>query len=774
MLRDISQDPTTARTLQGAGHVEIQNISRRGFLGVSGTAFALALFPAPVQAFTRFKVGGSSMPQGLREDPLLFVSLTADGLVTVIVHRSEMGQGIRTSFAMVIADELGADWAQMRVRQAPGDEPKYGNQDTDGSRSMRHHIQALRYMGAAMRQMLINAAAAEWGVDASQVSAGVNEIKSASRSATFGELAAGAMQQPVPRFEDLTFKTEEQFRYIGKGSILAIDLDDIVTGKAVYGADVALAGMKYAVIARPPVIGAKVLSYDSEAALEVPGVERILMIPVNDLPIGFAPLGGIAVIAAHTDAAIKGRDALVINWGDSRHDGYDSEAFTAEMRATAKKPGKVIRAEGQPKVAFEKAARVFGREYGQAHMAHAPMEPPVAVADVRNGKAEIWGPLQSPYRARQEIAKIIGLDVENVTVNVTLLGGGFGRKSVPDFAAEAAILSQKVGAPIKVQWTREDDIQHSMYHTTAVERLEVALDADNQVTGWRHNSVAPSLLSTFAPDSGHQFFIEHVQGHVDMPFDIPHVSIENGPALAHTRIGWFQSVSNVQRAWAVQTFISELAAELGQDELDLQLRLLGADRHLQPSKQGFPKDFWNYGEDGEAYPIDTKRIKNVLRRAAKEAGWGRPMPTGEGLGLAVHRSFVSYVASCVHVKIVDGQVTVPTVHTAIDCGFAANPERIRSQVEGSAVMGMTLALHSKVTYENGAATQSNFHDYEMVRADNFPQKVHTHIIQQPFSAPPGGVGEPAVPPFAPALGNAIFHATGKRLRDLPFGDTLEL
>ena len=489
MLRDISQDPTTARTLQGAGHVEIQNISRRGFLGVSGTAFALALFPAPVQAFTRFKVGGSSMPQGLREDPLLFVSLTADGLVTVIVHRSEMGQGIRTSFAMVIADELGADWAQMRVRQAPGDEPKYGNQDTEGSRSMRHHIQALRYMGAAMRQMLINAAAAEWGVDASQVSAGVNEIKSASRSATFGELAAGAMQQPVPRFEDLTFKTEEQFRYIGKGSILAIDLDDIVTGKAVYGADVALAGVKYAVIARPPVIGAKVLSYDSEAALGVPGVERILMIPVNDLPIGFAPLGGIAVIAAHTDVAIKGRDALVINWGDSRHDGYDSEAFTAEMRATAKKPGKVIRAEGQPKVAFEKAARVFGREYGQAHMAHAPMEPPVAVADVLNGKAEIWGPLQSPYRARQEIAKIIGLDVENVTVNVTLLGGGFGRKSVPDFAAEAAILSQKVGAPIKVQWTREDDIQHSMYHTTAVERLEVALDADNQVTGWRHNSV---------------------------------------------------------------------------------------------------------------------------------------------------------------------------------------------------------------------------------------------------------------------------------------------
>ena len=745
------------------------NVSRRGFLGVGGAAFAVAAFSGPAGAFARYKTGGETMPHGLRSDPAVFVAIDSDGTVTITAHRSEMGQGARTSLPMVLADEMGADWARVKIVQADGDEPKYGNQDTDGSRSLRHHVQTMRQMGASVRHMLANAAAKKWNLAPSAVTVGVHRVTAGGKQADFGELAAAAMGEAVPAFEDLSFKAESEFRYIGKGRVGIVDLHDITTGKAIYGADVMLPGMKVAVIARPPVVGARPIKYDASETWKVPGVEQVMGLPISIMPAKFAPLGGVAVVAAHTDAAIKGRDALTIEWSDSPHAQYDSARYLSDMRATARKKGKVLRQVGDPDGAFNSAARVVEREYSQAHMAHAMMEPPAAVADVRPGKAEIWAPVQSPYGTRGDVAAALNLAVEDVTVHVTLLGGGFGRKSKCDFVIEAALLSQKIGAPVKVQWTREDDIQHSFYHTTSVERIAAAVDGDGKITGWRHNSVAPSILSTFAPDSGHQFFIESGMGHVDVPFEIANMSIENGKAMAHTRIGWFRSVSNIPRAWAVQSFASELAAELGRDELEVMLELIGADRVLDPPNEGFPKDFWDYGEPYEEFPIDTKRLKTVLRRAATEAGWGRTMPAGEGLGLAAHRCFVTYVASCVHVKIVDGKITVPTVHTAIDCGFAANPERIRSQIEGAAVQGMTLALHSGVTYEKGAAMQSNFHDYQMVRADNFPQKVHVHIIDHPFAVHASGVGEPGVPPFAPALANAIFHATGKRLRDLPFG-----
>ncbi|MCY3980704.1 MAG: molybdopterin-dependent oxidoreductase [Alphaproteobacteria bacterium] len=766
MERAILGEPLRAAALT------FENVSRRRFLQGSASGLAVAAFATGAEGFARYKTGGDFMPHGLRYDPHIFVSLASDGTVTIVAHRSEMGTGSRTSLPMVLADEMGADWDMVRIVQAEGDEEKYGNQDTDGSRSMRHHIQSMRQMGASVRQMLAQAAAETWGLEVSQVSVGVHEVTGGGRRAGFGDLASAAMSQPVPSFEALSFKDESEFRYIGKGDIGIYDLHDITTGKAVYGADVMLPGMKVAAIARPPVVGASPVRYDASAAWAVPGVEQVLGLPVSIMPAKFAPLGGIAVVASNTDAAIKGRDALEIEWGKSPHGGYTSESYLEEMRATAKQPGQVLRAEGDAAAAFAAAAKTFGQEYSQAHMAHAMMEPPVAVANVADGKCEIWAPVQSPYGVRGDVAAALHMDMADVRVNVTLLGGGFGRKSKCDFVLEAAMLSQKLGVPVKVQWTREDDIRHSFYHTTSVERIEVALDAGNKVTGWRHNSVAPSILSTFAPDSGHQFFIENGMGHVDVPFEIPNISVENGKALAHTRIGWFRAVSNVPRAWAVQTFASELAAELGRDELEVMLELIGSDRILDPPKQGFPENFWDYGEVYDEYPIDTARLKGVLRVAAEKGGWGRSMPAGEGLGLAVHRSFVTYVAACAHVKVVDGRITVPEVHMAVDCGFAANPERIRSQMEGAAVQGMTLALYSSVTFENGAAVQSNYHDYPMVRADNFPQKVHTHIVPHPFSVHASGVGEPGVPPVAPAIGNALFHATGKRRRDLPIGDTV--
>lgn len=771
MLHYLDKIPLATPAGRAVGLV-FENVSRRGFLQGAAAGFAVAAFADPAGAFERYPTGGDEMPHGLRYDPLVFVSIAPDGTVTIVAHRSEMGTGSRTSLPMVLADEMGADWSRVKLVQAEGDEPKYGNQDTDGSRSMRHHVQSMRQMGASVRQMLANAAAERWGVDPADVEVGVHAVTSGDKSADFGELAEAAMGQPVPAFEDLAFRDESEFRYIGKGDVGIYDLHDITTGKAVYGADVMLPGMKTAVIARPPAVGSRPVSYDASGAWAISGVEHVMGLPVSTPPAKFAPLGGIAVIATNTDAAIKGRDALKIEWADGPHSGFDSDAQMAEMRATARQPGKVLRREGDPDAAFANGARVFAQEYTQAHMVHASMEPPVAVADVRSDSAEIWAPVQSPYGAREDIAAALHLPIEKVRVNVTLLGGGFGRKSKCDFAIEAALLSQMIGAPVRVQWTRDDDIRHGFNHTASVERIEAALDADNKVVGWRHNSVAPSILSTFAPDSGHQFFIEHGMGHVDMPFEIPNVSVENGKAMAHTRIGWFRSVSNIPRAWAVQSFASELAHELGRDERDMLLELIGSDRRLDPVAQNFPDDFWNYGEVYEEYPIDTARLKNVLNLAADKAGWGATLPAGEGMGLAVHRSFVTYVGACARVRIVDGRITVPEVHMAVDCGFAVNPERIRSQMEGAAVMGMTLALHSGLTYKDGAVVESNFYDYPMVLSDNFPQKVHTHLVEHPFSVHAAGVGEPGVPPIAPAIANAVFNATGKRLRDLPFGQTV--
>ena len=333
------------------------------------------------------------------------------------------------------------------------------------------------------------------------------------------------------------------------------------------------------------------------------------------------------------------------------------------------------------------------------------------------------------------------------------------------------MVSRAIGAPVKLQWTREDDIRNGFYHTTSVEHLEAAVDAKGAVTGWRHRSVSPTIFSTFVPDPGYTSALEAGMGLVDTPIAVPNLSIEAGEAKAHARIGWFRAVSNIPRAFAVQSFVAELAAELKRDPKEMLLELIGPARKIDPQAAGMPKDLWNYGEPYMEFPNDVGRLRHVIEVAAEQAGWGRSLPAGEALGIAAHRSFVTYVASVVHVKIMpDGGITVPAVYTAVDCGFCINPERVRSQMEGAATMGMTLALYSGLNYERGAVRQSNFHDYKVARIDRYPQKVHTHIVEHPFSVHATGVGEPGLPPFAPALANAIFAATGKRLRELPFGE----
>ncbi|MGX4803029.1 molybdopterin cofactor-binding domain-containing protein [Bradyrhizobium guangdongense] len=754
-------------------HLKVEKISRRSILkglGVTG-GFVLAAPVMTRQAFA-YETGAGKMPHGVVVDPRVFVAVASDGTVTIVAHRSEMGTGVRTSLPLIVAEEMEADWSKVKVQQAHGDEVKFGNQDTDGSRSTRHYLLPMRQIGASARTMLEQAAAKRWSVPATEVKAVNHEVvhSASGRKLGFGELAADAAKESVPATEGLKLKDPKDFRYLGKGQVSIVDLHDITTGKARYGADVRLPGMKYAVIARPPVTGGKLTSFDPDAALKVPGVEKVMQVRGWPWPSKFQPLGGVAVIARNTGAAIKGRDALKLVWDDGANGKYDSVAYRKDLEEASRKPGLVVRKEGDADAALKSADKVIVGEYYIPHLAHVSMEPPVAVADVKGDKAEIWAPVQSPGGTREDVAKTLGIPEGNVTVNVTLLGGGFGRKSKCDYALEAALLSKELGAPVKVQWTREDDIHNGFLHTVSAERIEAGLDKDGKVIAWRHRSVAPSIASTFAAGTVHQAAFELGMGLVDMPFEIANISCENPEAAAHTRIGWFRSVSNIPRAFAVQSMVGEIASATGRDQKETLLALIGSPRIVKPAV----KDMWNYGEPYDSYPIDTARLRKVVELVADKGEWGRQVPKGHGLGIAVHRSFVSYIATIVEVAVDEkGKLTVPRVDTAIDCGTYVNPERIASQIEGAAIMGLSLAKYGQVTFKDGKVEQNNFDDFQVVRIDEAPLVTNVHIVPPASDTPPSGVGEPGVPPFAPALMNAIFAATGKRIRSLPIGKQLE-
>ncbi|MGJ4955537.1 molybdopterin cofactor-binding domain-containing protein [Bradyrhizobium sp. HKCCYLRH2015] len=773
----IIANPDIAKSASRRGferHLKVENVSRRAILQTLGLAggFVLAAPLLSRPAFAAYETGAGKMPHGTVVDPKVFVSIAPDGIVSIVAHRSEMGTGVRTSLPLIVAEEMEADWSRVRVVQAPGDEVKFGNQDTDGSRSTRHYLLPMRQIGALARAMLEAAAAKRLGVPPSEVKAVNHEVvhSASGRRLGFGELAADAAGLPVPAVDTIKLKSPADFRYLGKGQVSIVDLHDITVGKARYGADVRLPGMKYAVIARPPVTGGKVKSFDPAEALKVPGVEQVIEVKGWPWPSKFQPLGGVAVIARNTGAAIKGRDVLKVEWDDGANASYDSVAYRAELEAAARQPGLVVRQEGDVEAALKSADKVVIGEYYLPHVAHASMEPPVAVADVKGDKADIWAPVQSPGGTHEDVAKTLQIPPENVTVNVTLLGGGFGRKSKCDFALEAALLSKTVGAPVKVQWTRDDDIHHDFLHTVSVERIEAGLDKSGKVVAWRHRSVAPTILSTFAAGADHAAPFELGMGLVDMPFEIANIQCENPAAKAMTRIGWFRSVSNIPRAFAVQSMVGEIAHATGRDQKDTLLDLIGSPRVLKLTSV---KDLWNYGEPYESYPIDTGRLRRVVEFVAEKGNWGRSVPKGHGLGIAAHRSFVSYIATIVEVSVDDkGKLTVHQVDTAIDCGTFVNPERIASQLEGAAIMGLSLAKYGEVSFKNGRVQQRNFDDHPVVRIDEAPLITNVHIVPADADTPPSGVGEPGVPPFAPALANAIFAATGKRLRALPIGNQL--
>ncbi|HEX4274448.1 MAG TPA: molybdopterin cofactor-binding domain-containing protein [Bryobacteraceae bacterium] len=730
------------------------DVSRRGFLGAIFSAGALVL-GAPLFV-SEEALAAEVNPAKTPWFPTVYLGVQPNGDVIIVAHRSEMGTGIRTSLPMVAADELDVEWSRVRVEQALGDK-KYGSQDTDGSNSIRSFYDPLRIAGATAKAMLIGAAAAKWSVPAGECKATKGFVTHGSSKASYGDLASSASHQPLPKPETLKFKSPAEYRYVGKG-VPIVDLDDLVSGHGVFGMDAKMPGMVYASIEHPPVIGGELKSADDSETLQVRGVKQTVQIERFKGTYGFQPLGGVAVIADNTWAAMQGRKKLKVAWDLGPNANYDSDSFRAELTATARKPCKAVRNVGDVDAAFAAAAKTHEAEYYTPLLAHAPMEPPAAVAEFKNGKVEIWTATQNPQAVQDTVSQVLGIKPEDVACHVTLLGGAFGRKSKPDYAAEAALLSKKVGKPVKVVWSREDDVKFDYYHSTAAMYLKAAIDANGKPSAWLQRSVFPPIFSTFDSNTVYGD-LEMGLGWNDVPFDIPNHRAENGPATAHVRIGWMRSVANVYHAFAVQSFLDELAAAANRDRVEYFLDVLGPARTIDLGPTA--------ADTAEKYPLETARVRRVLETVADKSGWASKKSTpGHGYGIAVHRSFLTYVAAVVEVKVdAQGKVSIPRVDIALDTGKVINPDRVRSQFEGAAVFGTSIAMMGEITAKDGRIQQSNFNNYLVARMPEAPYETHIHIVNS--DAPPAGVGEPGVPVMAPAIANAIFAATGKRIRELP-------
>ena len=721
--------------------MSVQMHNRREFLALSGIAASGLLLSACLPE-AKFEPD-----HGDGFQPNLFVAIEPSGKIIIVASRSEMGQGVRSSLPQIIADELDADWARVEVVQAPGDK-RYGNQDTDGSRSIRNHYHRMREFGATARFLLVAAAARQWALPVEECSTEPNRVlhKKSGKQIDYGALVIAARAIELPRDFKPPLKDPADFRYIGQ-SMPHIDHVAICTGEARYGIDTQLPGMLYGFISRCPVVGGRVASYQADAARAVKGVIDVIKIPGRKGPPGFHPQAGVAVIADNSWSAQRGRAALSIEWdyGDNAKGAHkNSNAYLEHLRAGSRQPGSMVRDQGDVVAGFAGAAQIVEAEYIVPYLAHATMEPPAATARYQDGRCEVWAPTQNPQGARQQLASLLDLDESDVTVNVTLLGGGFGRKSKPDFILEAAWLSRAVKAPVKLTWSREDDIQHDYYHAASAQYLRAGLAADGRAVAWLHRSIYPAIGTTFSKKADN--LGELGLGCVDMPYGIANIRIEGGGPEAHLRIGWLRSVGNIQHAFAVNSFACELALAAGRDPGQYLLDLIGPDRLVE---LGEDTRYSNYGMPLEQFPIDSGRLRHVTEAVMKAAGWGKPLPPGHGLGIAAHRSFLSYVATVVEVAATrDGKITVQRLVSVSDVGRIINPERLRSQLEGGAIFGLSLAMYGEISTRNGQVQQSNFHDYPVLRMHESPT-IDIHLVDSEHA--PTGAGEPPTPPVAGSI-----------------------
>jgi isoquinoline 1-oxidoreductase beta subunit len=651
-----------------------------------------------------------------------WIRIGTDDQVTLVVNESEMGQGVLTSLPMILGEELDVEWSKVRSEHALAD-PRYGNQGTGGSSSVRGDYASLRKAGAAARQMLIAAAAATWGIPAAECATepGVVTHPKSGRRASYGRLAARAATLPPPA--DPPLKDPKDFRIIGKAT-KRLDTPAKVTGRAVFGIDVQVPGMLVAQVVHCPVFGGKLGRFDGAAALRVPGVRRVVQIP-----------SGVAVVADDFWAAKKGRDALVVEWDPGAGGELSSASIAARLRELA--PGGVtaIRA-GDPDAALAAPARRLDAEYEVPYLAHATMEPMTCTVDVRADACEIWVPTQFPTSSRRLVGEITGLPLERVTLHTTFLGGGFGRRAQTDFLADALHASKAVGRPVKVIYTREDDMHAGWYRPVAYNAFSAALDADGWPTAWVHRIASPSILANMGPLRG-GIDGTSVEGAQNLPYAIPNLLVSYARVDFPVSVWFWRSVGSSINGYVTECFLDELAHAGGKDPVELRRRLL----------------------------TDHPRHRRVLDLAAEKAGWGTPLPGGRARGVALHESFGSIVAEVAEVSLGDGGV--PRVHRvvcAVDCGQVVNPDTVVAQMESGIAYGLSAALYGEITIDHGRAVQSNFDTYPVLRIDQMPV-VETHIVAE--GDPMGGIGEPGTPPIAPALCNALLTLTGKPVRRLP-------
>lgn len=742
---------------------EIIQLDRRRFLQATGLAGGGLLLGGMLPNQAIAGAPAWAVPSEGIKQLNLFVQVASDNTVYIVCHRSEMGQGIRTGLPQIVADELEADWGLVKVIQAPAN-PELGSQNTDGSRSIRKFYQTMREMGAAAKIMLEQAAADFWQVPISEVKAQNHQVihSASKRVLSFGQLAELASQSAVPEVATLKLKAKKDFNYIGKG-LAPVDQADMVVGNTTYGMDVDIAGMRYVMIERCPVLGGKIKSYDKQAVLKVPGVLDVVEMKATTSPWHFNPLNGVAVIASNTWAAIEGRKALNCQWDLGKRSNYDSKADIAAKKERVKQAGEIKFKGGNVEETLAQSAINHSATYSIPFNIHAVMEPPAATAWFHDGICEIWACTQTPQSAQKTTAQYLGLKPEQIKVNVTLLGGGFGRKSKPDFVVEAAYLAQQVDAPVKVVWSREDEIKNGYYQAAAVQYLEAGLTEQGKLSAWLTRACYPTIAATFNPAANTPQDWEMMQGFANVPFDVVAQQGEVHPFEAPVRMGWLRSVDNIHHAFATGSFIDELAYKAKQSPLEFWLNAIGKDRIIDhKAVNGYTDP--NYGEPSEQYPFDTARLKNALRVVAEKSNYGASLPKGQGWGICCHYSFLTYVAVVAKVEVTNNTIKVLELHCSSDSGLVVNPDRVKSQHEGAMLFGLSIALFNQIDIEKGAVKQSNFYDFQLARINHSPD-VAVYLIESDHK--PTGVGEPGVPPVAPAIANAVFAASGERVRDLP-------